>query len=166
MKPIFTITPAIKTISEKKLVGNRLPMSLANNKTAELWKGFMPRRREITNNLTNDLISMQVYPPAYYTNFTPTNEFEKWATVEVSEFDKVPTGMETFTLTSGLYAVFDYKGSANDPGIFQYIFATWLPNSNYTLDNRPHFEVLGEKYKGNDPTSEEEIWIPIKPRDH
>lgn len=27
---------------------------------------------------------------------------------------------------------------------------------------QPHFEVLGEKYKDNDPTSEEEIWIPIK----
>lgn len=39
---------------------------------------------------------------------------------------------------------------------------TWLPASDYNLDNRPHFEVLGEKYKNNDPTSEEEIWIPIK----
>ncbi|NII26814.1 GyrI-like domain-containing protein [Pseudoflavitalea sp. X16] len=160
------MTPAIKTISEKKLVGNRLPMSLANNKTAELWKGFTPRRKEITNNLTTDLISMQVYPATYFASFIPTNEFEKWATVEVADFDKIPTGMEAFILPGGLYAVFDYKGSANDPGIFQYIFTTWLPNSNYTLDNRPHFEVLGEKYKGNDPTSEEEIWIPIKPRDH
>jgi len=30
------------------------------------------------------------------------------------------------------------------------------------LDNRPHFEVLGEKYKNGDPESEEEIWIPVK----
>ncbi len=37
-----------------------------------------------------------------------------------------------------------------------------LPNSEYELENRPHFEVLGEKYKNNDPNSEEEIWIPIK----
>lgn len=39
-----------------------------------------------------------------------------------------------------------------------YIFATWLPSSAYVLDNRPHFEVLGAKYKSNDPGSEEEIW--------
>jgi AraC family transcriptional regulator len=32
------------------------------------------------------------------------------------------------------------------------------------LDDRPHFEVLGEKYKNNDPTSEKEIWIPILPK--
>jgi len=70
--------------------------------------------------------------------------------------------METFVLPGGLYAVFDYKGLSTDNSIFQYIFENWLPNSDYILDNRAHFEVLGDKYKNNDPTSEEEIWIPIK----
>ena len=46
---------------------------------------------------------------------------------------------------------------------FQYIFGTWMPDSGYKWDNRPQFEILGEKYKNNDPSSEEEIWIPIKP---
>lgn len=137
-------------------------MSLVNNKTAELWKSFMPKRNEITNSLTQELISMQVYSPTHFINFKPTNEFEKWACVEVSNFDTLPDNMETFVLTAGLYAVFDYKGLSTDTQIFQYIFGTWLPESNYTLDNRPHFEVLGSKYKNNDPNSEEEIWIPIK----
>ncbi|MFM9945765.1 MAG: GyrI-like domain-containing protein, partial [Bacteroidia bacterium] len=44
------------------------------------------------------------------------------------------------------------------------IYGTWIPNSEYNLDNRPHFEILGEKYKNNHPDSEEEIWIPIKPK--
>jgi AraC family transcriptional regulator len=70
--------------------------------------------------------------------------------------------METIILQRGLYAVFDYKGLNTDNSIFQYILGTWLPTSDYELDNRPHFEVLGDKYKNNDPTSEEEIWIPIK----
>jgi AraC family transcriptional regulator len=139
-------------------------MSLADNKTGELWRSFASRRSEIANNLTRDLISMQIYGPAYFADFKPTNEFEKWATVEVKDFEKVPDDMETFTLYEGLYAVFDYKGSSNDPAIFQYIFETWLPNSGYDLDDRPHFEVLGGKYKNNDPTSEEKIWIPIKPK--
>ncbi len=110
------------------------------------------------------MISMQVYKPAHFVHFNPANKFEKWATVEVADFDKVPGDMECFTLTGGLYAVFDYKGSSIDGRIFQYIFVTWLQNSNYELDDRPHFEVLGKKYKNNDPSSEEEIWIPIKPR--
>ena len=108
------------------------------------------------------MISMQVYSSLYYADFKPSNEFEKWATVEVTDFDIVPNEMEPFTLTGGLYAVFDYKGSSTDNSIFQYIFATWLPSSEYQLDDRPHFEVLGDKYKNNDPSSEEEIWIPIR----
>lgn len=158
------MTPRIENLSDKKLIGKRLTMSLANNKTGELWQSFMPKRREITNNVSNDLISMQVYKPTHFADFKPTNEFEKWATVEVTNFESVPTEMETFSLAGGLYAVFDYKGSSNDPSIFQYIFGTWLPSSEYLLDDRPHFEVLGDKYKNNDPNSEEEIWIPIKPK--
>jgi len=154
--------PRIENLKEKMLVGKRLIMSLANNKTGELWKSFMPRRIEISNNLTNDLISMQVYKPTYFADFIPTNEFEKWAVVEVTDFESVPNDMETFTLAGGLYAVFDYKGSSTDSTIFQYIFGTWLPNSEYLLDDRPHFEILGEKYINADPNSEEEIWIPIQ----
>jgi AraC family transcriptional regulator len=30
------------------------------------------------------------------------------------------------------------------------------------LNERPHLEVLGNKYKDNDQNSEEELWIPIK----
>jgi AraC family transcriptional regulator len=154
--------PRIETLKAKKLVGKQLTMSFADNKTGELWKSFMPKRRKITNNLTNDLISLQVYKPNHFAEFNPTNEFVKWATVEVVDFDNVPNDLETFTLTGGLYAVFDYKGSSADSSVFQYIFGSWLPNSDYLLDDRPHFEILGEKYKNADPNSEEEIWIPIR----
>jgi AraC family transcriptional regulator len=112
------MTPRIEILNEKKLVGNRPTMNLTDNKTGELWKSFMSGRKEITNNLTNDLISMQVYQPSHFSDFKPTNTFEKWATVEVADFDNVPANMEIFTLTGGLYAVFDYKGSSNDHEIF------------------------------------------------
>jgi AraC family transcriptional regulator len=156
------MTPRIEQLIEMKLVGIRLTMSFANFKIGELWRSFTPRRKEIVNNLTGDLISMVVYKPTHFIDFKSTNEFERWATVEVSDFDNVPNEMDTFVLSSGLYAVFDYKGLSTDNSIFQYIFGTWLPNSEYVLDDRPHFEVLGDKYKNNDPNSEEEIWIPIK----
>lgn len=154
--------PRIEHLQEKKLVGTRLTMSLATNKTGELWASFIPKRKNILNHLSNDLLSLQVYSSTYFSDFKLTNEFEKWATVEVSSFDNIPDGLEKFILSPGLYAVFEYKGSSNDPSIFQYIFGTWLPNSGYVLDERPHFEILGEKYKNNDLTSEEEIWIPLK----
>lgn len=158
------MTPRIETLIEKKLVGNRLAMSFVDYKIGALWRKFMPRRKEIANNLTNELISLAVYKPDQFSQFKPTNEFERWAAVEVSSFDNVPAEMETFILPGGLYAVFDYKGSSADNSVFQYILGEWLPASDYLLDHRPHFEVLGDKYKSNDPTSEEEIWIPIRPK--
>ena len=155
------IKPYIKTISEKKLVGKRLSMSLTDNKTFSLWQSFMPRRKEIINILNSDLISMQVYAkPLVVSNMTQF--FDKWAAIEVSDFETIPNEMESFVLDAGLYAVFHYKGLSTNTSIFHYIFGTWLPNSNYELDHRPHFEVLGANYKNNDPDSEEDIFIPIK----
>lgn len=157
------IIPRIEILTEKKLVGKCLEMTFAENKTAELWKGFMPRRNEIKNRLNNDFISMQVYDASFdFNNFNPHKTFTKCAAVEVTDFDKLPEEMETFTLREGLYAVFAYTGLNTDTTIFEYIYGTWISNSNYALDNRPHFERLGAKYKNGDPNSEEEIWIPIK----
>lgn len=105
---------------------------------------------------------MQIYTSTYFENFNPNTEFEKWALIEVSDFENIPNEMEAFTLVGGLYAVFPFKGLNTDTKIFEYIYGTWLPSSNYTLDNRPHFEILGEKYKNNDVNSEEEIWVPVR----
>ena len=153
----------IENLTTKKLVGKRSIMSLEVNKTRELWRSFMPRKKEIRNSISTDLYSLQVYGPSYFDDFSQKNCFEKWATMEVTDFVNLPEGMEPLTLTGGLYAVFLFKGAAsNGPSAFQYIFETWLPNSQFVLDDRPHFEVLGDRYKNEDPNSEEEIWIPIK----
>jgi len=153
----------IETLQEKKLIGKSLKMFFANNKTFALWNGFMPRRSEIKNVIGSELYSMQIYAPSFFDNFNPTAEFTKYACAEVLNFDFVPAEMETFILPGGLYAVFLYKGKAADAEpAFRYILQDWLPKSNYVLDNRPHFELLGEKYKFDNEDSEEEIWIPIK----
>jgi AraC family transcriptional regulator len=157
--------PRLELSIGKKLVGKRIRMSFSDNRTYELWRSFMPKRNEIKNRISSDLISMQVYDILPdFKNFNPSLEFDKWAAAEVEDFDSIPKEMETFVLAGGLYAVFDYKGSsAEAQDVFKYIFGIWLPGSDYALDDRPHFEILGEKYKNNDPESEEEIWIPIKP---
>jgi len=158
--------PRIETLSEKKLIGKHLKMSLVNNKTGLLWQSFMTRRKEIRESVGSDLYSLQVYDPQYFDNFDPAAEFEKWAAIEVPSFENIPDGLEPFTLPSGIYAVFIHKGGPDTgPQTFQYIFATWLPNSGYRIDNRPHFELLGTKYTNNDPNSEEEIWIPIRSKE-
>jgi AraC family transcriptional regulator len=155
--------PRIEMLAEKKLVGKRMRMSFSGNKTFELWRSFMPRRKEIQNRIGTELYSAEVYPPQFFDRFDPEAEFEKWASVEVEDFDRVPDDMETLVFPSGLYAVFLHKGPASEgTRTYQYIFSTWLPHSAYQTDDRPHFAVMGEKYTNDDPDSEEEIWIPVK----
>ena len=140
-------------------------MSLAENKTAELWRSFMPHQRKICQS-GPELFSLQVYDNlTYFNRFDPHTTFEKWAAIAVADFDAIPEDMECYTLPTGLYAVFTHKGAAaTGPETFRYIFGTWLPGSDYLLDDRTHFEILGEKYRNDDPESEEEIFIPIRPK--
>ncbi|MBT1685466.1 GyrI-like domain-containing protein [Dawidia soli] len=158
--------PRIEQLPGKKLIGMYLRMTLAENRTADLWRTFMPRRREIIHAVGTDLYSIQDYNRGWAPqSFTPHTPFNRWATAEVSDISNIPAGMESFQL-EGLYAVFLHHGppSAFMP-TFRRIFHEWLPASAYVLDDRPHFEILGAKYKHDHPDSEEEVWIPIRPKE-
>ncbi|MFN8438540.1 MAG: GyrI-like domain-containing protein [Cytophagales bacterium] len=154
--------PEIKITEEKLLLGNSMLMDLSHSQIGELWKNFIPKSHKLTQKKSTDLFSVSVYDEVYFKNFNPKNTFQKWAAVEVDSLSDINVGLESLIIPKGLYAVFYYKGLNTDTSIFQYIFGTWLPSSEYELDQRPHFEVLGKNYKNNDPESEEEIWIPIK----
>ncbi len=156
--------PRITKLNSKLLVGKRLRMSIANDRTVELWQSFMPRRNEISQKASNFLYSVQVFDSEnYFSQFSPEAEFDKWAAVEVSGIDDIPAEIETLEIPEGNYAVFNYKGPASAAlPFFQYIFQEWIPKSEYAVDNRPHFALMGEKYRGNNPDSEEEIWVPVR----
>lgn len=158
--------PRIQTLSEVLLIGKKLRMNLMANQTQTLWQNFMPNRKEILNSIGDELYSVEVYDSlSYFSSFSPADKFDKWAAVRVADHEMVPAGMEALIIQSGLYATFSFKGLDSEaPAMYQYILGTWLPNSEYQLDNRPHFAVMGEKYKNNDPDSEEEFWIPITPK--
>ena len=159
----YQMQSRIETLAEKKLVGMKTQMSFARNKTAELWQSFMPRLREIHHRVGMELYSLEVYNDHFFNSFDAANEFEKWAAVEVEKFEPLPGGMQPLIVPQGLYAVFTFKGLQSEGArAYEFIGKTWLPSSNYLLDRRPHFAVMAEKYKMNDPSSEEEIWIPVQ----
>ncbi|MEP6794727.1 MAG: GyrI-like domain-containing protein, partial [Saprospiraceae bacterium] len=118
------MTPRFETLSKKKLIGKRLTMTYLENRTQELWRSFMPCRKEIKNNINTDLISMQIYDGSFnFQQFNPNISFDKWAAMEVSDFDFIPEGMTSYTLPSGLYAVFIHQGPATEgERTFRYIF--------------------------------------------
>jgi AraC family transcriptional regulator len=157
--------PRMEFMEEKKLVGKRRQMSFASNSTMELWQSFMPQLKEITNREGKELYSAEVYPASFFHNYNINNRFEKWAAVEVADHSNILPGMEALVFPAGLYAVFIHKGTADKgPETYRHIFMDWLPVSGFELDTRPHFAVMGEKYKRDDEASEEEIWIPVLPK--
>ncbi len=130
--------PKIGTITKIKLIGKRIIISLSDNKTNELLRNFMPRRKEIKNNIGIELYSLQVYDDLYFINFNPSTEFGKWATIEVKDFNTVPSEMETITLSGGLYAVFLNKEDASTgPESFNIFsgFGYQILNTLWTIDH-------------------------------
>ncbi|MFT7434657.1 MAG: AraC family transcriptional regulator [Psychromonas sp.] len=160
------MTPRIVEIDEKKFAGMSVNMSYSDNKTGFLWATFMPRRNELKHRVNpKEVVSLQGTDSAILmSDFSFINVFEKWALAEVSSIEEMPEGMTFFALAAGKYAVFTHKGSGEEAfmSTLTFILESWLPISAFSLDNRPHFEVLGEKYHRTDPSSEEEVWIPVR----
>jgi len=155
--------PEIVSIDPKLLVGLKTEMSFSENKTATLWQTLMPKKHLVSAK-SDVLFSVEVYPDLnFFKTFDPTKTFEKWAAVEVDSVKNLAEDFELLKISEGLYAKFIYRGKASEAATFySKIFGEWLPNSEYRLSNRPHFAVMGEKYKGEEATSEEEIFIPIE----
>ncbi|CAL66720.1 GyrI-like domain-containing protein [Christiangramia forsetii] len=156
--------PKIEELKSKKLIGICITTSLADDKTSLLWNRFMRLRGAIERNKGESLYSVQEYGENFMKGeFDTQSKFNKWAATEVSDFKEIPKGLEKLEIPAGKYAVFIHKGTASEfAETSNYIFNEWLPNSDYDLDDRPHFEVLGADYKGpENPDSKEDIWIPI-----
>jgi AraC family transcriptional regulator len=156
--------PEIKTIQAKKTIGFSIKTTMTNDQTVKIWQQLMPRLKEAKNAVSADLFSLQVYNGETFEEFTPNTEFTKYALVEVKNYDFVPEGFKKFEIPAADYAVFTHKGTSVDfPKTSQYIYGEWIPNSQYILDDKPHFAVMGDKYLGHEnPETEEEVWVPIK----
>lgn len=155
------MNPTIKIFPKAKFIGKNLTYTYSNYRIVELWNSFMVRRNEIKNQIGTNYFNIQINPQNF--DFNPNTSFVKWAAVEVLDFNSIPDGMEILEIQEGLYAIFHYVGNnQNAANFFNKIYKDWLPNSEFELDNRPQFEILGEKYKNDNQISEEDIYIPIK----
>lgn len=154
----------IALMEDRPLVGMRVTMSRARDATPDLWRSFMPRRLEIEDATGEALFSVQSFSGVVaFESFTADTEFEKWAAVAVRAGAAVPDGMESFLLRGGHYAVFDHQGPPREfPKTLRYIFAEWLPQAEWQLDDREHFEVLQPGWRADDPEASEEVWIPVR----
>ena len=132
-------TPEIRFTEPFTLVGMNRSMSVLNMPIADLWRAFGSRKHEISNVSDQDSYSIEVYPGLdYFRQFSPANEFQKWAAVRVNSVDNVPDGMEVLEVPEGKYAVFIYKGRSSEAGkFFQELYNNLLPSSEFQLDGHP-----------------------------
>lgn len=156
-------SPKIVTLPKTELVGSRIITTLAKNETRMLWEKF--QKLLIAHNVPKEIpkYSIQIFDQqTSFSNMTAQTQFEKWAAIESQYFPNPPQELETTTI-SGKYAVFVHKGLPSDfPKTAAFIYGEWIPNSDFTVDRRQHFEILPPTYRPNDPMAQEEVWVPIK----
>ncbi|GAB4164210.1 MAG: hypothetical protein Tsb0033_25370 [Winogradskyella sp.] len=154
------MTPEIIHSLKKHVVGMYVPMQrYETHKIKTLWQQFAPRKHKLANLVNNTSIAMQTF--SLNEKGQPESTFNMWACVEVSELSNIPNDMEGFTIPEGKYLKVLHKGM-DASATYHKIISEWLPNSGYAIDDRPHFQVMGEKYKNGSPDSEEDFYIPIK----
>ena len=164
----ISMKPVIKEINEIKIIGMEKTTTLQTSyiDIPKLWEAFCKRMCEI-NNIKNAKVFYEARKPDLnfdMNDFTETTEFTEIAGLEVDEVKDIPEGMVNITVPAGKYAVFTHKGFAKDlRQTYEYIWGTWLPNSNYEADLKYDFELYGERFRGADnKESEIDIYIPIK----
>ena len=156
--------PRIVDSGPLRLVGVSRVMSFGDPAMRELWQSFRPRVPSIPHRASEDFVSMRIFDPPT-TVSRPGSRFRQWAAVEVEDFEGVPSSLETHTTSAGLYAVFEYRGTAADfAPMAERIYQHWLPSSPYELAPREFFEILGPDYRPDDPEATEDVWIPVRHR--
>lgn len=156
--------PEIKYQQTIILGGIQSTTNYAEYNPYPLWNGFIRQLKEINYDNEMNLYSVDIYDKDFFGKYHPHNTFEKWAAVEFSE-KLNRTDFEVLTVPERLYAVFTYQGNSSQAKLaYDYIFLQWLPDSGFDLDDRPHLAVMGEKYQNNSDYSEEELRIPVKPK--
>ena len=156
--------PVVKQIPDKLIIGRKIATSITQYNPFELWSKFMPKRKEILNPISAEVLSIQIFQEDTFasTSFNENTLFDMWAAIEVTKIEQPPADMESYIIYGGTFVTFTLKGE--QPTLteqYNYLINDWLPKEGYCIDNRAHFQVMGDKYKRNDPNSEEEAWIPI-----
>jgi len=144
-----------------QLIGKQTRTSLAQNQTPQLWKSLKTEAMKVSP----DPEQLQFAVRCYEANptFIPTEEYTAWAAFSYSDGHAALPGMQEFEIPGGLYAKFLHSGSQEQfIELMRHIFMEWMPDSEYSLDDRPHFERFNFDYKPGDTNSNEELFIPIQ----
>jgi len=159
----ISLTPEIYTQEKLQLVGIKTEFysidSEKNNfadKLPLLWSEFIPRIDDI-----KDRVPDMAYGIIQQTK-QKTDLLEYYAVVEVTQTNTLPTGMVSLEIPKSKYAKFTHKGNvANINNTVNYIYSSWLLQSNKWHTYAPDIEIYGSEYIPDSDESVIHYAIPI-----
>jgi len=127
-----------------------------NDEIPQMWGAFGPQIQEIKD-VANPSVCYGICD-----NMDPnTGEFDYIAGLEVSRAEEVPEGLVCWEVPAGRYAVL----TTTLPRIgetFKFAYHEWLPGSGFEHRPGPDLEVYDESFDPQDPSSQFDVFIPIK----
>lgn len=151
--------PELVELGSFLLVGLSIPVH-SSPMVTDTWAKFMAESDSIPNRTTPDWFYQFSFWPEKY----EMEGFFVMPSVEVSSLQEIPSLFVGKTIPAARYLRFIHYGLSNRVDqTYQFIYETYLPQSNYQLTKPYNFEFYGAGFKGPDnPDSETEIYIPIE----
>ena len=134
--------------SEKNNISETLP---------KLWADFQSRAHEIMHAIAGNFygVVQQIK--------NDTDRLEYYAAVEVTNHENIPAGMASIEIKATQYASFVHRGEAQHiNNTVNYIYSSWLLNSDRIHTGGPDLESYGAKYHPTSASSEIAYAIPLK----
>jgi AraC family transcriptional regulator len=156
----ITMEPSIVRKAAFTVVGMEEHGRNENNELPALWQSFIPRMCEIRGRVNpHESFGLCIGDMDY----KQTGVFRYVAGQQVTDAAAVPDGMLAVTVPEATYAVFTHRGTLETLGqTYDYIYGTWLPTSGREVADTPDFELYDDRFDATSPSSEMDIYIPLK----
>lgn len=152
--------PHIVELGELKLVGLPYYGDPEQGKFSAAWHRLMQQSVPAQGRVDEKVAyGVEFYGP----EFMEAHQWMYFPSYEVSSLADLPGLLFAKTLPAGTYAVFTSKGGLATLGeTFRHAYDEWLPSSGYEIAYRYDFEYYGEAFKGDQPGSEVDVYLPVK----
>lgn len=129
----------------------------------KLWDRAVGRFDEIPNRAGTECYGVCVCPPETGPEAGPApRPFDYIACVRVASLERVPEGLAGTTVPAGTYAVFTHRGPIGGiVATVRKVWGEWIPAAGLRPTGAPEFELYDERFRGEEPDSQVEIWIPV-----
>ncbi len=157
----LSMEPEIVTRQAMKVVGIATKFEDSDLDLATLWSSFRPFKNSIANRV--DEHAFGIYES--YVEQEEKTGFTYICSVQVSNFDNVPTGLLRREIPQQLCARFVHKGPCSELDLtLKYIWGSWLPKSAYRYSETPDLELYPQGFDDADPENILILLIPIESR--